>query len=121
MPRLRRGLNILIRSTIETLIGNPADYPGSHDNPHYNNTRTQALASPAPHANNVGNPAMSSRSFAKRLADELGISTLLVSSRDVHLLLLTRCIRMFAYGASTLVRLCISQRLNIPTPRLARS
>jgi MFS family permease len=39
----------------------------------------------------------------QRTKDELGISTLLHASRDVHILLLTRCIRMFAYGSSTLV------------------
>jgi MFS family permease len=37
------------------------------------------------------------------LLDEIGLTTLLQSTRDVHLLLLTRGIRMFAYGSSTLV------------------
>lgn len=39
----------------------------------------------------------------KRCMDEIGITTLLKSSRDVHLLLITRFIRMFAYGSSTLI------------------
>lgn len=39
----------------------------------------------------------------QRARDELGVSTLLRASRDVHILLLTRGIRMFAYGSSTLV------------------
>lgn len=35
--------------------------------------------------------------------NELGITTLINSNRDVHILLLTRFIRMFAYGSSTLI------------------
>lgn len=38
-----------------------------------------------------------------RLSSELGITTLMNSSNDVHLLLITRFIRMFAYGSSTLI------------------
>ncbi|THZ69886.1 MFS general substrate transporter [Aureobasidium pullulans] len=38
-----------------------------------------------------------------RLKDELGIETLLSAPRDVHLILLTRSLRMFAYGSSTLI------------------
>ena len=41
--------------------------------------------------------------FLKRASKELGISTVLNSSRDVYLLLLTRFVRMFAYGSSTLI------------------
>ncbi|TKA77241.1 hypothetical protein B0A49_00782 [Cryomyces minteri] len=37
------------------------------------------------------------------LSQELGVSTILTSNRDTHLLLLTRSIRMFAYGSSTLI------------------
>lgn len=66
-------------------------------------TDSQAFVSPALHLHPVNLFAMASRSFSKWLGDELGISALLASSHDVHLLLLTRCIRMFAYGASTLV------------------
>lgn len=46
---------------------------------------------------------MSLHRFAQRAKDEVGLSTLLHASRDVHILLLTRGIRMFAYGSSTLV------------------
>ena len=38
-----------------------------------------------------------------KLSQELGITTLLTSPRDIHILLLTRLIRMFAYGSSTLI------------------
>ena len=41
--------------------------------------------------------------FLSRASRELGISTLLLSGGDVYLLLLTRFIRMFAYGSSTLI------------------
>ena len=41
--------------------------------------------------------------FLQRAKNEVGISTLVHASRDVHVLLLTRGIRMFAYGSSTLV------------------
>ena len=40
---------------------------------------------------------------ARRIKDVLGISSMLATSRDVHLLLLIRFIRMCAYGSSTLV------------------
>ena len=43
------------------------------------------------------------RDFIQRAKNEVGISTLAHASRDVHILLLTRGIRMFAYGSSTLV------------------
>nr|OQO25337.1 hypothetical protein B0A51_06699 [Rachicladosporium sp. CCFEE 5018] len=46
---------------------------------------------------------MAHQSIWRRAKDELGLTTLLNSPRDVHLLLLTRCIRMFAYGSSTLI------------------
>src|ERR1700710_2321878 len=46
---------------------------------------------------------MPSPSIGRRLANEFGITTLSKSSRDVYLLLLTRFIRMFAYGSSTLI------------------
>ena len=39
----------------------------------------------------------------KRFSDELGFTTLIQSKRDVHLLLLTKAMRMFAYGSSTLI------------------
>jgi MFS family permease len=46
---------------------------------------------------------MTLQGFLQRAKNELGISTLAHASRDVHILLLTRGIRMFAYGSSTLV------------------
>ena len=42
-------------------------------------------------------------SFVKRLSKEFGIATVLSSGKDVYLLLFMRFIRMFAYGASTLI------------------
>jgi MFS family permease len=46
---------------------------------------------------------MASTTLAQRIKDVLGVSSMLATSRDVHLLLLTRFIRMCAYGSSTLV------------------
>lgn len=46
---------------------------------------------------------MASSLRLQKIADELGITTLRHSGKDVYLLLLTRFIRMFAYGSSTLV------------------
>ncbi|TKA70890.1 hypothetical protein B0A55_08100 [Friedmanniomyces simplex] len=41
--------------------------------------------------------------FAHKAAQELGLITLSQCSKDIYLLLLTRFIRMFAYGSSTLI------------------
>ena len=41
--------------------------------------------------------------IGRRLANEFGLTTLSNSSRDIYLLLLTRFIRMTAYGSSTLI------------------
>ncbi|KAK5676884.1 hypothetical protein LTS10_010648 [Elasticomyces elasticus] len=41
--------------------------------------------------------------LALKVANELGLVTLSACSKDVYLLLLTRFIRMFAYGGSTLI------------------
>ncbi|KAI5207710.1 MFS general substrate transporter [Aureobasidium subglaciale] len=38
-----------------------------------------------------------------KIKDELGIDTLLAAPRDVYIILLTRTLRMFAYGSSTLI------------------
>jgi MFS family permease len=46
---------------------------------------------------------MPSVTLTQRIKDVLGISSMLNTSRDVHLLLLTRFLRMCAYGSSTLV------------------
>ena len=52
------------------------------------------------------------RSFAQKAAQELGLTTLIHSPRDIHLLLLTRLIRMFAYGSSTLILALFFAALN---------
>lgn len=41
--------------------------------------------------------------WLSRASKELGLSTVLAAKRDVHIVLLTRMLRMMAYGASTLV------------------
>lgn len=46
---------------------------------------------------------MPSTTLAKRIGDVLGISSMLATSRDVHILLFIRFIRMCAYGSSTLI------------------
>ena len=46
---------------------------------------------------------MGRESFLRRLVNELGLVSLYRSNRDVYLLLLTRFLRMFAYGSSTLI------------------
>ncbi|KAH0046969.1 hypothetical protein KCU72_g9400, partial [Aureobasidium melanogenum] len=38
-----------------------------------------------------------------KLKEEFGIETLLSAPRDVHLILLTRTLRMFAYGSTTII------------------
>ena len=43
------------------------------------------------------------KSYLSRAASELGISSILQSSRDTKLLCLQRFIRMFAYGTTTLI------------------
>jgi MFS family permease len=44
-----------------------------------------------------------SMAIMPKLKDELGINALLSAPRDVHLILLTRTLRMFAYGSTTLI------------------
>jgi len=46
---------------------------------------------------------MAPTSLLARVSAELGFTTLRRSSKDVYLLLLTRYLRMFAYGSSTLI------------------
>lgn len=46
---------------------------------------------------------MAPSGLLRRIGAELGIATLLNSSQDVYILLLTRFIRMAAYGSSTLI------------------
>ena len=55
---------------------------------------------------------MASQSIPTRILNELGITTLLNSHRDVHILLSTRFIRMFAYGSSTLILALFFARLH---------
>ena len=47
--------------------------------------------------------AITALSLLPRLADELGVNSILKSSRDTKLLCLQRFTRLFAYGASTLI------------------
>jgi MFS family permease len=42
-------------------------------------------------------------SFLRRLSSEVGLTTLYNSTHDTKLLLLSRFLRMFAYGSSTLI------------------
>lgn len=51
--------------------------------------------------------------FFRHVANELGLTTLSQSSKDVYLLLLTRFIRMFAYGSSTLILALYFEALGI--------
>lgn len=46
---------------------------------------------------------MSGAGFLQRLTKELGVTSVWHAGRDVWLLLLTRFLRMFAYGSSTLI------------------
>ncbi|KAK5130646.1 hypothetical protein LTR08_001856 [Meristemomyces frigidus] len=50
--------------------------------------------------------------LGRRLANEFGLTTLSKSSRDIYLLLLTRFLRMIAYGSSTLVLALFFSALN---------
>ncbi|KAK4580230.1 hypothetical protein LTR86_000433 [Recurvomyces mirabilis] len=54
---------------------------------------------------------MPTKSFAARTADTLGITTLATCSKDIYILLLTRFIRMTAYGSSTLILALYFQQL----------
>ncbi|KAL8789803.1 MAG: hypothetical protein Q9195_006637 [Heterodermia aff. obscurata] len=56
--------------------------------------------------------------FFRHVANELGLTTLSQSSRDVYLLLLTRFIRMFAYGSSTLILALYFEALGIPDTQI---
>ena len=47
--------------------------------------------------------ASRAKSFLSKLAEELGLFSIAHSSRDTKLLCLQRFIRLFAYGASTLI------------------
>ncbi|KAF2398149.1 MFS general substrate transporter [Trichodelitschia bisporula] len=47
-----------------------------------------------------------------------GLSTVLASPRDVHLILATRSLRMFAYGATSLIFALYLRSLSIPDPQM---
>jgi MFS family permease len=59
-----------------------------------------------------------SRAFLARLVSELGLTTLYQSPTDVKLLVLQRFVRLFAYGASTLVLVAYLQALDISKTRI---
>lgn len=58
---------------------------------------------PRKHTSRDRGLTMAPRQWTRRIADELGLTTLSNCSKDVYLLLLTRFMRMFAYGSSTLI------------------
>ncbi|PVH91974.1 MFS general substrate transporter [Periconia macrospinosa] len=58
------------------------------------------------------------RSYIVRGFDELGLTSLYCSSADVKLLCLQRYVRLFAYGASTLVLVLYLQALGITKTRI---
>lgn len=49
---------------------------------------------------------------------ELGLTSLYTSGRNVHILCLQRFIRLFAYGASTLILVSLLQQLSISRTRI---
>jgi len=53
-----------------------------------------------------------------RFANEIGLSTLYNSSKDVKLLMLQRFVRLFAYGASTLILALYLSALGISDTRI---
>ena len=48
-------------------------------------------------------PPMPTRSYLRRIADELGLVSLAAAPRDTKLLIAQRFVRLFAYGCSTLI------------------
>ena len=57
-------------------------------------------------------------SLLSRLGDELGVHSILSSSRDTKLLCLQRFTRLFAYGASTLILVQYLSSLGITDARI---
>lgn len=53
-----------------------------------------------------------------RLLEELGLLSLYNSARDIKVLCVQRFIRLFAYGASTLVLVAFLRELNVSTTRV---
>ena len=56
--------------------------------------------------------------FIKAVASELGVYSMLQSSRDTKLLCLQRFVRLFAYGASTLILALYLSSLHISDARI---
>lgn len=54
----------------------------------------------------------------KRLGLELGVDAVWLSSTDLKLLILTRMIRMFAYGGTTIILVLFLSALGIPDTRI---
>lgn len=54
----------------------------------------------------------------RRVATELGLATVLGAPRDLHLILLTRFLRMTAYGAASLVLALFFAALDVPAARI---
>lgn len=57
-------------------------------------------------------------SLTSRLAKATGFSTLLLQPRSTYLLILTRSIRMFAYGATALFLVLFLSTLNVSDARI---
>lgn len=57
-------------------------------------------------------------SFIKVVASELGITSLLQSSRDTKILCLQRFVRLFAYGASTLILALYLSSINVSDAKI---
>lgn len=57
-------------------------------------------------------------SLLQRLKSELGVDSILSSPRDTKLLCLQRFVRLFAYGASTLILALYLSSLNISDARI---
>ena len=58
------------------------------------------------------------KSLLNRLADELGLFSILQSSRDTKILCAQRFVRLFAYGASTLILAIYLSSLDISDTRI---
>ncbi|PSR85596.1 major facilitator superfamily domain-containing protein [Coniella lustricola] len=54
----------------------------------------------------------------RRVAAELGITTITTAPRDLHLILLTRCLRMAAYGGASLVLALFFAALDVSDTRI---
>ena len=66
---------------------------------------------------NSNNESSQSRA-AGRVLEELGLVSLYNSARDIKILCIQRSIRLFAYGASTLVLVAFLRELDVSTTRV---